>query len=142
MGIRTFVIALLLATIGCAIVPPPSPRPNIYVMRHLHTPQGAKDPDLTDEGRRYAQLVAETLRRDPPNVIYVSTTKRAQQTAGPLARNLKLTPKTYNSADTPGLVASALQEPGTVLIVGHSNTVPEIIELTKTWEFGHYWTDR
>ena len=128
MWIKTFLIALLLATIGCTTVDQPSSRPNIYVMRHLHTPEGATDPDLTEEGRRYARLLVEKLRRDPPDVIYVSRTNRAEQTAGPLAAHLQLTPKIYNPADTPGLVASVLQEPGTILIVGHSNTVPEIID--------------
>ena len=125
---RTFAVALCLAATGCATVQAPSVQPNIYVMRHLHTPEGAKDPDLTAEGRRHARLLVAELRRDPPDVIYVSSTKRAQQTAEPLARRLKLAPKIYNPADTPGLVTSVLQEPGTVLVVGHSNTVPEIID--------------
>ena len=60
--------------------------------------------------------------------MYVSSTKRAQQTTGPLARRLKLTPKIYDRRDTPGLIAAVSVETGTVLIVGHSNTVPEIIE--------------
>jgi len=125
---KTFLIALLLATIGCTTLRQPPLRPDIYVVRHLHTPEGVKDPDLTDQGRRYALLLVEKLRRDPPDVIYVSSTKRAQQTAGPLAKRLNLTPKIYNPADTPGLVNSVQHEPGTVLIVGHSNTVPEIID--------------
>ena len=127
MLIRSLVIALLLGLASCATTATPTSRPNIYVMRHLHTPAGVTNPDLTDEGRRFARLTNEWFRRDPPDVIYVSTTRRAQQTAEPLAQRLKLTPKLYDPADTPGLVASIMQEPGTVLVVGHSNTVPEII---------------
>jgi len=115
--------------LGCATAaPPPAVRPNIYVMRHLHTPGGATDPDLTADGQRYARLLVDRLAQDAPAVIYVSATKRAQQTAAPLAARLAITPKVYDPADTPGLVAAVLAETGTVLVVGHSNTVPDIVE--------------
>lgn len=127
MPLRSILIALLLSVTGCATAPPPPPRPNVYVMRHLHTPAGAPDPDLTAEGQRHALLLSDWLRRDPPVAIYASSTKRAQQTVAPLAARLKVAPKIYNPADTPGLLGQVLQERGTVLVVGHSNTVPEIV---------------
>ena len=61
-------------------------------------------------------------------MIYVSSTKRAQQTAAPLARSLGITMKIYDPADTPALVSAVSRETRTVLVVGHSNTVPDIIE--------------
>lgn len=128
MNIKTIAVALLVAfasAVGHAATPA---QPNIYVMRHLHTPAGVSDPDLTDEGKKYAAAVSHSFQRDPPDVIYVSSTKRAQQTAAPLAERLKLTPKIYDPRDTPGLIASVSAETGTVLIVGHSNTVPDIVE--------------
>ena len=127
MLIRSFVVALFALASCATTAPPPPAQPNIYVMRHLHTPKGATDPDLTAEGFRYAAAVSLWFRRDPPNVIYVSSTKRAQQTAAPLAQRLQLTPKIYDPRDTPGLLASVIKEPGTVLVVGHSNTVPDIV---------------
>ena len=128
MNIQTIAVALLVSfasAVGHAATPA---QPNIYVMRHLHTPAGVSDPDLTDEGKKYAAAVSHSFQRDPPDVIYVSSTKRAQQTAAPLAERLKLTPKIYDPRDTPGLIASVSAETGTVLIVGHSNTVPDIVE--------------
>lgn len=119
---------LLLMLAGCATPGPSTPQPNIYVVRHLHTPAGATDPDLTPQGRRYAQILAARLQRDPPRVIYASATRRAQQTAAPLAQRLAITPKIYDPADTPALVSSVLNETGAVLVVGHSNTVPDIVE--------------
>ena len=54
--------------------------------RDLHTPAGASDPDLTEEGQRHAALLATWFAgREPPATIFVSRTKRAQQTAAPLA---------------------------------------------------------
>jgi phosphohistidine phosphatase SixA len=58
----------------------------------------------------------------------VSATRRAQETAAPLAARFGLTAKIYDPRDTPGLVARVAAEPGTVLVVGHSNTVPDIVE--------------
>lgn len=128
MNIKTIAAALLVAfasAVGTAATPV---QPNIYVMRHLHTPAGVSDPDLTAEGMKYAAAVDDWFLRDPPNAIYVSSTKRAQQTAAPLAARLKITPKIYDPRDTPSLIASVSAETGTVLIVGHSNTVPDIVE--------------
>lgn len=98
-----------------------------YVMRHLNTPAGQRDPDLTDEGRRAAQQLATWFHVDRPAAIYVSDYRRTRQTAAPLAARLGLTPIIYDPADTPGLVARVRAGPLPALIVGHSNTVPEVI---------------
>lgn len=126
--LRTMVAGLMLMLAACVTPQPAEPQPNFYVMRHLHTPAGVSDPDLTAEGQRYAVAVSDWFRRDPPDVIYVSSPKRAQQTAAPLAERLRLTPKIYDAKDTAALVAAVKAERGTVLVVGHSNTVPDIVE--------------
>ena len=121
------IIALVAVMAACAAAPRPATPPAIYVMRHLNTPAGVTDPDLTSEGQRVAQLLVTWFKRDRPATIYVSSTKRAQQSAAPLAKKLGITPKIYNPADTPALIAAVSAETRAVLIVGHSNTVPEII---------------
>jgi len=128
MNLKTIAVALLVAIASAVSTAATPVQPNIYVMRHLHTPAGVSDPDLTAEGMKFATAVDDWFRRDPPNAIYVSSTKRAQQTAAPLAARLKLTPHIYDPRDTPGLIAAVATENGTVLIVGHSNTVPDIVE--------------
>ena len=101
--------------------------PEVYVMRHLQRGDGP-DPALSDEGRRNAARLASALAGDPPRAIYVSTTRRARETAAPLAAALGLMVKEYDPADSAALVARVAREPGKVLIVGHSNTVPDIVE--------------
>lgn len=121
-------ILLLLALLAaCASLAPPDPAPAYYVMRHLHTPEGERDPDLTEEGRRAAALLPAQLARHPPRAIYVSQWKRTLQTAAPLAERLGIVPTVYDAADTAALVARLRAEPGPVLVVGHSNTVPDIV---------------
>lgn len=125
---RLIAAALLILVAACATTPrTETPRPNYYVTRHLQKAPG-QDPGLTEEGKANALRLADQLAGDPPSVIYVSTTRRAAETAGPLAARLGLIPRTYNPSDTPGLIAAVTAEAGTVLIVGHSNTVPEIVE--------------
>lgn len=124
----SIMIAMLLVLGGCSAARQASVNPDIYVMRHLHTPAGVPDPDLTSEGHRTALQLVNWFKRDRPAVIYVSSPKRSQQTAAPLARSLGITMKIYDPADTPALVLAVSRETRTVLIVGHSNTVPNIIE--------------
>ena len=119
---------LILALAACAYMAPIQAPSTYYVVRHLHTPEGAADPDLTEEGQRHARLLADWFEgQEAPATIFVSTTKRAQQTAAPLAAKLGITPRLYDPRDTPGLIAEVMKEPPPVLIVGHSNTVPDII---------------
>ena len=122
-----FAAALLLLLAGCFTAPLQAPS-SFYVMRHLNTVPGTPDPDLTPEGQRQAQLLANWIGTEPPATIFVSNTRRAQQTAAPLAARLGITPIVYNPADTPGLIAEVMKEPAPVLIIGHSNTVPYIVQ--------------
>jgi broad specificity phosphatase PhoE len=122
------VAMLLFALTSCFTAPRPKEVPTIYVMRHLNTPAGATDPDLTPEGQRNAERLANWFGADPPVVIYTSQAKRAQQTAAVLAQRLGITPTLYDPSDTQSMVLDVMKEPGPILIVGHSNTVPEIIE--------------
>lgn len=125
--LRLLLPLLLLFAGACQLPPVPQPGPDFYVMRHLHTPAGAADPDLTAEGQRQAQLLANWFRAEPPAVIFVSDTKRARQTAAPLAAKLGLIPVVYDPRNMPALIAEIQKSPNPALIVGHSNTVPDIV---------------
>jgi broad specificity phosphatase PhoE len=123
---RPLAALLLFALAACATTATEPPAPSWYVMRHLQKAEGP-DPALSPEGARNAERLASWFGGDRPAAIYVSGTRRARETAAPLAARLGLTAKEYDPSDTPGLIARARAETGTVLIVGHSNTVPEIV---------------
>jgi len=121
-------LALLAACATPAATGESAPR-DIYVVRHLNTPAGEADPDLLPEGRRAADLLARWFGagRPAPAAIYVSDYKRSRQTAAPLAARLGLTPIVYDPRDTSALIARVRAGPLPALIVGHSNTVPDIV---------------
>lgn len=123
------ILPLMLLLAGACMLPPvPQPEPVFYVMRHLHTPEGASDPDLTAEGQRQAQLLANWFTGEPPAAIFVTDTKRSRQTAAPLAARLGLTPMVYDPRSLPILIGEVMKSPNPALIIGHSNTVPDIVQ--------------
>lgn len=124
---RALLITALFALAGCATVSQKAVEPNIFVVRHFHTPKDLTDPDLTSEGQAAARSLAAWLSRNPPRAIFVSDTKRAKQSAAPVAARFRVIPTLYDPRDTPALLAAVRAQHGTVLIVGHSNTVPDII---------------
>ena len=137
---------LLLALCACATTP--EPRPDAwYVVRHFEKLPG-DDPALSAEGRENAERLADLLRDDPPDAIWVSTTRRARESAAPLAARLGLAPKEYDPRDTPALLQALRAEPGSILVVGHSNTVPDIVaglggvrpaDLNEAEDYGDVW---
>ncbi len=52
--------------------------------------EGRADPELTDQGHRQAELMAEYLATEPIDAIYTSPLRRAEQTVAPLERLLGL----------------------------------------------------
>jgi broad specificity phosphatase PhoE len=126
MKLIGWIAALALA--ACATAAPERPADDaFYVMRHLQKEAGS-DPGLTDEGRRCAVRLADELAGSGIAAVYASSTRRARETAAPLAARLGLGMKGYDPGNTADLVARMQAEAGSVLAVGHSNTVPEIVE--------------
>lgn len=124
---RPLAALLILALAACETTTPPPKGPSYYVMRHLQKAEG-EDPPLSEAGRANARRLIGFFKADPPRVVYASTTRRAYETAEPVAKKLRIRIRRYDPGNTNGLVARVLAERGPVLVVGHSNTVPEIVE--------------
>jgi broad specificity phosphatase PhoE len=87
------------------------------------------DPSLSDAGVARAARLATMLADAGVKGIYTSEFKRTQETARPLASKLGLTIQVVPSKDAAGLAAKikAAHARDTVLIIGHSNTIPQLI---------------
>lgn len=88
----------------------------------------ASDPELSEAGRARAESLARMLKDAGITAIFTTQYKRTKQTAEPLAKVLGLS-VTEVHAKEPGAVAEKIDaQPGNVLVVGHSNTVPEVLQ--------------
>lgn len=126
--IRLLLLPLLILIGGCSLPVPIQPGPYFYVMRHLNTTPSTPDPELNAEGQRQSALLANWFaNRTPPAAIFVTDTRRSRQTAAPIAARFGLEPQVYDPRDNYGLVDLVTKSPNPALIIGHSNTVPEIV---------------
>jgi phosphohistidine phosphatase SixA len=105
----------------------------VFVVRHAEradagAPKSEPDPDLSAIGHARAQALATTLKDAGISAIFVTPLKRTQQTAAPVAKALGLTPIVVAANDTAGLLERVRAHRGAALVVGHSNTVPDIVK--------------
>mgnify|MGYP001332651032 FL=1 len=105
--------------------------PRVFVLvRHAEkAADSPDDPSLSDAGRARAQRLARSLEGAPVVAVYATGYRRTQQTAGPTAAAHALAITTYDARRPAAAFAAELhaaQRHGTVLVVGHSNTVPAI----------------
>ncbi|MBA3767930.1 MAG: histidine phosphatase family protein [Acidobacteria bacterium] len=108
-----------------------SPVTTVLVIRHAEkgaTP--ANDPPLSTDGQARAQTLVRMAGEANVRAIYATEFARTQQTVQPLATQLGLSITQISAADADALVNHILSNyRGEVVVVaGHSNTVPVIIE--------------
>ena len=112
----------------------------IFLVRHAEkaaapagptTPQSqmmANDPPLSAAGEARAAKLAAMLKSAGIGAIYTTEFKRTRQTAAPLAEALKLKPVMAAAKDPDPLVARLRASAVNALVVGHSNSVPELLK--------------
>ena len=106
----------------------------VFVVRHAERagdPSG--DPGLTPAGEARAQALAAALADAKVNALITTQYRRTQLTAAPLTQPLGLTPTIVRASGPMAAHIQAIADavralPGrTILVVGHSNTVPHIV---------------
>ena len=114
-----------------ACVTAAEPTHTVILVRHSERVPG-NDPSIpiNEAGRCRAKVLAGILSDAKVKSIYTSELARTQQTAEPLAQRLSIKPEVVPAKDIDALVTKlrARTEEGTVLVVGHSNTIPAIVE--------------
>jgi len=104
------------------------PPRTVFLARHAEKEASGADPSLTEAGRERAESLAALLADAGITAIFSSEFKRTQETAAPLARRLGLSVTVVPGKDLDALLSKvrALAPDERALIVGHSNTVPEL----------------
>lgn len=130
------IILLCLMTL-LAVSQPSKAEQTIYLIRHAEKADpNAKDPILSEAGSERANHLVELFKQATPNAIFTTQFQRTQLTAAPLskANNVPITVlaiNAENSAQYPALLLKqicVLPKNANVLVVGHSNSIPAIVE--------------
>jgi len=100
----------------------------IFIVRHAEKADASKDPDLSEAGQVRAGALAKMLRDANITAIYVTEFKRTQETAAPLARTLSVSPISLTAKDVGTLATKLRASHGNALVVGHGNTIPDLIK--------------
>lgn len=115
----------------------------VFLVRHAEKEdEPRQDPPLKKEGIARSQELAKLLGAAGIKTIITSQFARTKQTAEPLAAKLSLTPISISLRSNPNnprliaeestteVVNKILERSGeSVLLVGHSNSVPDVIKM-------------
>ena len=103
--------------------------PLIFFVRHAEkATTGGNDPDLSAAGQKRADALACILKDARITSVFVTQFKRTQETAAPTAKAAQLTPIIVPANDVAGLAARLRGLTDNALVVGHGNTVPDLMK--------------
>lgn len=128
-------LLLALAATGCATPADRTSRTEadgvmFVLVRHAEKAKDdPKDPTLSEAGIARAERLAASLADARVLAVYATPYRRTQLTAAPTARSHGLDVRTYDAALPATEFAQQLRTShrrDTVLVVGHSNTIPAL----------------
>ena len=101
----------------------------VFIVRHAEkATTGGKDPDLSVEGQKRADALAQILKDSKITAVFVTEFKRTQETAAPIASAAHVNPTVLPANDINALVEKLRALNGNALVVGHGNTIPELLK--------------
>jgi broad specificity phosphatase PhoE len=105
----------------------------IFVRHAERAEDGTRNPPISEEGIERAMNLADVLSSNDYNLVRIYSTpyKRTQMTATPTSELFQLDIVEYGFDDLENWLSSVIDENlgKTVLIVGHSNTTPRLINM-------------
>jgi len=113
-------------------------------------PGNPSDPPLNAAGRARADALARTLEEAGVTAIFASEFARTQKTVEPLGTHVGVAVTVHPARDTAGLAELVARDHrgGVVVISGHSNTVPALVEalgapavapIEEAWEYDNLY---
>lgn len=103
----------------------------IYLVRHAERADSSSDSALSAEGEARAIRLARWLETANITHIYTTDLRRTVQTAEPFAAASHLSAQQLPASDTHAVAGrvTGLGPRDRALVVGHSNTIPELVRL-------------
>ena len=100
----------------------------VILVRHAEKIDDSRDPALSAEGEARAALLATMLADAGIDHIVSTDYLRTRHTVLPLAQSLGLEVGSYDPRDLQATAAQLREWGGTILVSGHSNTTPGLVE--------------
>ena len=119
---------LCLGVLSCLLAMPVNAT-TVYLVRHAEKQHSGNDPALTSCGQARAQALADYFATVPLVAVFSTPYQRTSQTAAAVADSKTLSVTLYDPAQPELLKQQLLAYTQPVLIVGHSNTVPQLVSL-------------
>lgn len=131
-----FALPLVAMLAGPGAVAQPLPVTTIVLVRHAEAvPDAGRDPSLSEAGQARAAALADAVKSANVSAVYSTQYQRTRLTGTPVAQAAGLAVQVRPvEGETSAYVAALVKEVlaahagGTVVIVGHSNTVPELVK--------------
>ena len=130
---RDLAAAVLMVVVSAASA---AAQPVVFLVRHAERADAGMaaakvagaDPDLSDAGIARANSLAAMLKDARIRTVITTEYKRTRQTGGPVATAAGVPLTVTDSKDVAGLLKKVKSSTGNVLVVGHTNTLPEILK--------------
>lgn len=117
----------------------------VYLIRHFEkqvaTNATGKDVSLSAEGKNYALALPQALLGANIKEIYSSPYKRTRESAYATAKAFSVEIQEYDPRKLTTIASHAINSNANMLIVGHSNTTPELFALLGCYELHISETD-
>ena len=120
---------MLLSSPGHTVAQEESADPTIvYLVRHAERAEnGTADPPLSVAGQIRVQTLKAILADADLTTVYSTDYERTRETARPIAEATGLDILPYDPRDLGAFAEELRQMPGRHLVVGHSNTTPDLV---------------
>jgi broad specificity phosphatase PhoE len=96
----------------------------LYFIRHAEKADSSQNPELSEEGIKRSVRWTKLFEKTPIDVFYTTLTRRTQMTASTIATSKQKDMIFYNAAKFSLKETIEKHHGKTILIVGHSNTIP------------------
>lgn len=127
------ILALLFSACESSTVKPAdeSTVRKFILLRHAEKEASTSDPALSPEGRSRTEFLARWVGAAGQGykAVWSSDYRRTRDTAGPIAESLGANIQIYDPRDLSALAETLLEAEVNAVVVGHSNTTPELAVL-------------
>lgn len=138
---KTVLLFLLFAATTAGQIPAQDALTTIILVRHAEkADDGSRDPPLSEEGRQRSLRLSSMLAKTRIDAVYSTNFRRTRETAAPLLTAKRLDLQLYDALKESAVNSILTANAGkTVVLVGHSNTIPWTINyLLRTSEYQNF----